>query len=379
MKLFNRFYSINEYGITKKDILNIDSDAELSNFQDDFNIKNVATINNAKEGDLTFFVVSLVSGEKYKNALTNTKASYCLLKKQYANIPNKNVKTIITEEPYIVFVRLCEKLLLEVKNIDENQIDNTAKISKLAKIGNGVKIGKNVIIEDFVKIGDGVEIGDNTNIKSGVKILDNCKIGNNCVFFENCVIRYSEIGNDCIFHSGCCIGQDGFGFVFNRKNGKNERITHFSYVKIGNSVEIRANTCIDRGVFEPTIIDDNVKIDNLVQIGHNVKVGAGTMMAGQTGIAGSAEIGKYCMFGGKSGMAGHITLGDQCILYGATNISKSFPKHTKIIGTPGETYYEWINKYTILQYFLSKKSKIKKKENNNGFFSKIYRGIVSGK
>ena len=219
-----------------------------------------------------------------------------------------------------------------------------------------------------MKISDGVKIGDNSVIKAGAKIGYNCLIGSNCFIGENATIQFTEIGENCIIQSNATIGQDGFGYTFDKRTGRNEKISHFGYVKIGNRVEIGANSCIDRGVFNATIIGDDVKLDNLVQIAHNVEVGNGTMMASQTGIAGSATIGKYCIIGGKCGVAGHIKLEDQCIMYGATNISKGFPRHSKIIGTPGELYHIWVKNYSLMQYFMKKQRRNfgSKKKDNSG-------------
>ena len=353
----NEFFEIKKEGLTKQDFLDADPKIDLTNIDDNFCIKSVSTLENAKEGDLSFFVVTIVSGNKYKHTLENSKCSFCLIKPQYASLLGKNTKAIFTNEPYITFTRLCKKLLVEKSNNNANEISSSSKIAKFVSIGNGVKIGDNVEIEDFVKIGNGVKIGDNCIIKSGVKIGNNVEIGKNCSLNENCVVQYSIINDNVCIHANASIGQDGFGYAMDARTGMNEKINHFGCVKIGNNVEIGANTCIDRGVFDATIVEENVKIDNLVQIAHNVKIGRNTMIAGQSAIAGSATIGSYCMLGGKSGVAGHIKLGDQSILYGATNISKSFPSHSKIIGTPGELYHNWVRNYAILQHLMHKQNK----------------------
>ena len=358
----NRFFEFKEEGLTREDFLQADRNIDLSNLDIDARIKSVSTLEHAKAGDLSFFTITLVSGDKYNHALEHTKASYCLLKRQYANV-NPNVLAIISDEPYITFIRLCDRLFVAKRFDRTEQIADSAKISATAVVGKGVKIGSNVIIDDFVRIEDGVEIGDGSVIKSGARIGYNCVIGKNCIIGENTSIKFTEMGDDCILQSGVALGQDGFGYTFDARTKHNEKIYHFGYVKIGDRVEIGANSCVDRGVFEATEISNDVKIDNLVQIAHNVKIGAGTMMASQTGIAGSAVIGEYCMLGGKCGVAGHITLGDKCIMYGSTNISKSFPKHSKIIGTPGEFYHIWAKNYSLMRHFMKKKRRQIKKQN----------------
>ncbi len=357
----NSFFKVKGNGISREDFLRADPAIDLSEVEDDIRIVSVAPLDEAKSGDLSFFVVSLVSSDKYKSSLENTNASYCIMNKQYRSFLNKSVKAIFSDEPYMTFMRLCEMLYTENKIDRYNNISDSAIISQTASIGNGVIIGDNVVIDDFVKIDDGVEIGNNTIIKSGAKIGYNCSIGSNCIIHENCSIKYSQIGNKCHIHEGARIGQDGFGYIHDIKTGYNEKIPHFGCVKIGDRVSIGANSCIDRSVLTTTTIEDDVKIDNLVQIAHNVVIGKGTMIAGQAGIAGSATIGKYCMIGGKSGVAGHITIEDQCILHGATNVSKSFPKHSKIIGTPGELYHTWVRNYSMLQFFFKRQLSFDKK------------------
>ena len=366
----NRFFEFKKVGLTKQDFLDADKDIDLSNLEDDFCIHSLAPLDDAKNGDLSFFTITLVSGNKYYRSLENTNASFCILKKQYSNI-NKKLKLIFSDEPYITFMRLCDKLMVKTKVSDD--IEYHAGQFNNSIIGKGTHIGNGTTIDEFVKIGDGVVIGENCIIKSGVKIGDNCVIGSNCIICENCVIQYAEIGNNCCIQTNVAIGQDGFGYSFDRRTGLNEKINHFGYVKIGNNVDIGANSCIDRGVFNATIIEDNVKIGNLVQVAHNVKIGNGTMIAGQSGIAGSATIGESCMIGGKCGISGHIVLGKQCILYGATNVSKSFPSHSKIIGTPGMLYHLWINKH-----FKDKKYKLTNKNKYRSFFSYL-RDFISKK
>lgn len=363
----NRFFESRKNGLTKEDFIDADPDIDLSNFGEKICINSLSTLENANDGDLSFFTITLVSGNKYYHYLENTKASFCLMKKQYANINNK-VKAIITDEPYITFVRLCNKLFSEKKStVNEKYIASSADVSKNAVVGDGTIIGNDVVIGDFVRIGNGVKIGDGSVIKSGSKIGNNCIIGCNCVVEENCSIQYTEIGDKCYMQPNVAIGQDGFGYTFDKRTGKNEKVNHFGYVKIGNCVEIGANSCIDRGVFSATIIGDDTKIDNLVQIAHNVKIGSGTMIAGCSGIAGSATIGRNCMIGGKCGVVGHISIGDKCIVYGGANVTKSFPNHSKIIGYQGELYHIWVRRNSLANQYFSKvfKKRFRKKESVN--------------
>ena len=348
MKL-NEFFELKKDFLTKDDFIIADKDIDVSCIKGELKISSLSAINDAEVGDLTFFTKSVVSGDKYIEPLQKTNASYVILQKKFEEIVPSNVIPIFSNEPHITFMALYSMLVREKDTKGESKIAPTAKIEKYTSIGEAVEIGENVVIEDFVKIGSGVKIGDGTIIKACATIGNNCIIGANCEIRENSTIKFAKLGDNCIVYSGARIGEEGFGFVFDKRVMRQSKINHYGLVNIGNRVEIGANSCIDRATFGETIIEDDVKIDNLVQIGHNVKIGSNSVLAGQTGIAGSAEIGKFCMLGGKSGMAGHIKLGNQCILYGSTNISKGFPDDTRIIGTPGEKYQDWIRNYTTLK------------------------------
>lgn len=358
----NEFFELKKDFLTKDDFIIADKDIDLSCIKSELKISSLSAINDAEVGDLTFFTKSVVSGDKYIEPLQKTKASYVILQKRFAEIVPQNVIPIFSNEPHIAFMALYSMLVREKDIKGESKIAPTAKIGKYTSIGEAIEIGENVVIEDFVKIGSGVKIGDGTIIKSGATIGNNCIIGANCEIRENSTIKFARIGNDCIIYSGARVGEEGFGFVFDKRIMRQSKINHYGCVNIGNRVEIGANSCVDRATFGETIIEDDVKIDNLVQIGHNVKIGSNSVLAGQTGIAGSAEIGKLCMLGGKSGMAGHIKLGNQCILYGSTNISKGFPDGTRVIGTPGEKYQDWIRNYTTLKKAIELFSEMKNKK-----------------
>jgi len=210
------FFEKKSSKITIKDLLSVDKDIDIKHLKKNTFFNNISTLESAKEGDLTFFSGSSISGEKYKKQLINTKATYVLIDKKYKDI-NKNIIAIITDNPYMVFYKLYSKIYEEKNKYNtKTKIDKTAKISNISKIGSGCKIHKNVIIGDFVSIGNNVKIEDNTIIKSGVKIGNNCKIGKNCKIGENTTINFTKIGDNCEIHSNSSIGQDGFGYIFNK-------------------------------------------------------------------------------------------------------------------------------------------------------------------
>lgn len=226
-------------------------------------------------------------------------------------------KAIVVENPHLAFAILSKyfaKPLFYPRC--EPQIDESAIIMQNSHIGSNAKIGANTIIMAGAYIGDNVQIGAN------------CVIHPNVVIYNN-----SKIGNDCVLNANCVIGSDGFGFA-HTKTGEHVKIYHNGWVEIGNHVEIGACTTVDRGVFEPTIIEDYVKIDNLVQVAHNCKVGYGTILVSQVGLAGSTKIGRNVVMGGQAGSAGHLEIGDFAQIAARGGVSKNLQGGKKYAGYP---------------------------------------------
>lgn len=196
------------------------------------------------------------------------------------------------------------------------QIPEDAYVGAFAYIGKNVQLGKGVQIYPNVHIGDGVTIGDNTVLYAGVKIYAHCRVG-----------------NDCILHAGVVVGSDGFGFEPDAQ-GVNQKIPQIGNVIIEDDVEIGANTTIDRAMMGSTIIRKNVKIDNLVQIAHNVEIGESTFCCAQVGIAGSTKVGKHCVLAGQVGVAGHIEIADNCIFGAQTGVAGNIRKPGTYMGYP---------------------------------------------
>jgi UDP-3-O-[3-hydroxymyristoyl] glucosamine N-acyltransferase len=214
-------------------------------------------------------------------------------------------------------------------------------------VGLNVKLGKNVKIYPNCYIGDNCEIGDNTTVFAGVKIYAYCKVGQHCVI-----------------HSGAVIGADGFGFAL--ENGTWLKIEQLGAVRIGNQVEIGANSCIDRGALGDTVIEDGVKLDNLIQIGHNVHVGAHTAMAGCVGIAGSSRIGAHCTLGGGAIVLGHLELTDHVHISAASVVSHSLLNPGTYSGVfPIDTNQAWHKNAATLRQLFSLRERIKHLESDN--------------
>jgi UDP-3-O-[3-hydroxymyristoyl] glucosamine N-acyltransferase len=215
----------------------------------------------------------------------------------------------------------------------ESFVPQKVGINPLAYISAKAKIGKDCYIGAFACIEDGVVVGNGCQIFPHVTLCDNVKIGNNCKFYPNVTIYHDcKLGNNITIHAGTVIGADGFGFAPNTEGY--DKIPQIGIVTIEDNVEIGANCCIDRSTMGSTLIHKGVKLDNLVQIAHNVEVGENTVMSAQVGIAGSSKIGAWCMFGGQAGVSGHINVGDKTFAGGKTGILGNTKGNVSLLGSP---------------------------------------------
>jgi UDP-3-O-[3-hydroxymyristoyl] glucosamine N-acyltransferase len=313
-----------------------------------FDIKPVST---AKSSDITFF-----TNPKYTSALKVTEARACLVKAEHLSFLNSNTIPIITADPHFAFALILQEFYgnSEIQMQEESKeafISTTAKIAATAKIGKNVKIFDNVVISENVEIDDNSIIMPNSFIGSGVKI------GKNNTIHDCTSIMFATIGNNCIIRSGVRIGTSGFGFVPNFKTGEHFYIPQISGVIIGDKVDIGANTVIDRGCLEDTIIEDNVKLDNLVHIGHGVHVKSSCFIAAGAGIAGSAEIGKFVFVGGQVGIAPHTKIADFTQITPQSGVINDveMPK-TVISGSPALPKLKWQKMQIKMQQLVSKKN-----------------------
>jgi UDP-3-O-[3-hydroxymyristoyl] glucosamine N-acyltransferase len=275
---------------------------------DDIIISEVGTINDALPHQVTFLANPL-----YRKYLPSTKAGVVVL--TAADAEECPTNALISPNPYATYARIAQLLYPMDINISEG-IHPTAIISETAKIAENVTIGAHAVIGDNVVIENDVVIGASCSV--GV----DCFIGAHSLLYPN-VTLYSDVrlGQRTVIHSGTVIGSDGFGFANDK--GRWIKVPQVGGVVIGDEVEIGANTTIDRGALGDTVIEDNVKIDNQVQIGHNAMIGAHTVIAGCVGISGSAKIGRYCMIGGGTGVAGHIEVCDKVVVTGMTMLTRS--------------------------------------------------------
>lgn len=259
-----------------------------------------AKIEEGVEGALSF-----LANPQYESYIYETKSSVVLVNKDFQ--PSQEVKATLVRVDNAY--ESVAKLLQLYQSMQQKRVG----IDSLAFIDPSAKIGKDCYIGPFVAIGENVEIGDGVVLHPHVTIGRNAKVGANTEIYSNAVIYHDCIvGNNCILHAGCVIGADGFGFA-PTPNGY-DKIPQIGIVTIEDNVEIGANTCIDRSTMGSTIIRKGVKLDNLVQIAHNVEVGQHTVMSAQVGVAGSSKVGEWCMFAGQVGIAGHLKVGDRTTL-----------------------------------------------------------------
>ena len=275
---------------------------------EDIDIKGVSSPENAKEEDIVF-----IKDKKYLDKLKESKAGAIVTKEQL----DINKPQLIVDSPEKVVYYLLDTLYREEEKKDF--------IAKTAVLGKNVKLGKNVYIGEYVVIEDNVEIGDNTKIFPFTYIGRNTKIGKDSILYPRVTVyKNTIIGNRVIIHSGSVIAGDGFGYY--QKEGKHIKINHIGSVVIEDDVEIGANTTIDRAMIDKTVIKEGTKIDNLVMIGHNCKIGKNTILVSQVGIAGSCNIGNNVILAGQVGVADHINIGDNIIVTAKSGVGKDLKK-----------------------------------------------------
>lgn len=283
-------------------------------------VKSFTKIEEGKPGSLAF-----LANPKYEHHIYTTEASIVLVNNDFT--PTAPVKATLVKVPnaYAALAILLD--MVEKSKKVRTGIDSTAFIHSSATLGEGCYVG------NFVYIGENVKMGNNCKVYPHVYIGDNVSVGDNTILYPHATV-YDDciIGSNCILHAGSVIGADGFGFALEGDNYK--KIPQLGNVVLEDDVEIGANTTIDRAVMDSTIIRKGVKLDNLVQIAHNVEVGEHTVMAAQVGVSGSVKIGKHCLFGGQAGMAGHIRIEDNVSVGAQAGVIGTIEEGRKVLGAP---------------------------------------------
>ncbi|NQZ43468.1 MAG: UDP-3-O-(3-hydroxymyristoyl)glucosamine N-acyltransferase [Flavobacteriaceae bacterium] len=295
-------------------------------------VNKLSKIEEGEKGSLTF-----LANPKYTPYIYSTKASITIVNRDF--IPEQQVKTTLikVDDAYKSFSKLLE-YYNQVKN-NKVGVENPSFVSESAHYGEAFYLGA------FSYLGDNVAIGDNVKVYPNVYIGDNVTIGDNCVIFAGAKI-YSEsiIGKDCVIHSGAIIGADGFGFTPNEK-GEYSKVPQTGNVIIEDHVDVGAGTTIDRATLGSTVLRRGVKLDNQIQIAHNVEIGEHTAIAAQTGVAGSTKIGKHCLIGGQVGIVGHITIGDRVRIQAQSGIGRNVKDDEVLQGSPALNYGDYNKSY----------------------------------
>ncbi|SEQ45237.1 UDP-3-O-[3-hydroxymyristoyl] glucosamine N-acyltransferase [Hyunsoonleella jejuensis] len=298
----------------------------------DVKVSKLAKIEEGVEGTLTF-----LANPKYTTYIYSTKASITIVNKTFEPEDNITTTLIKVDDAYKSFSKLLEYY---------NQVKlNKFGIEQPSFIAESSAYGENIYIGAFSYVGENVTIGDNVKIFPNAYIGDNVKIGDNTIIFAGAKI-YSEclIGNHCVINSGAIIGADGFGFAPNEK-GEYQKVPQTGNVILEDFVDVGAATTIDRATLGSTVIRRGVKLDNQIQIAHNVEIGKNTVIAAQTGIAGSTKIGENCQIGGQVGIVGHITIGDNVKIQAQSGIGRNVKDNEVLQGSPALAYGDYNKSY----------------------------------
>ena len=298
-------------------------------------VARVATLEKAGEGELAF-----LANRKYLSQVSGCAASALIVgpdtREQLADRA-----LIVTPDPYLYFARVAQ--LFSPQPAAQAGVHRLAAVD--CTVPASVEVGPGACVEEGVELGEGVVIGPNCFVGRGTRIGRGTRLYANVTVYHDCVI-----GEDCILHSGVVIGADGFGFARER-SGAWVKIPQTGRVVIGSDVEVGANTTIDRGALDDTVIGDGVKLDNLIQIAHNVRLGDHTIMAGCAGVAGSAQIGARCMIGGQAGISGHLSIADDVVVSAWTLVAKPITKPGVYTGNlPLQTHGDWVKNFSHLRH-----------------------------
>ncbi len=313
----------------------------------------VKKLSKIEEADATS--ISFIANPKYEQYAFDSKAGILVVNKDF-ECKNKHHTTFLkVENAYTSFTVLLEKFAAIMYD--------KVGIEKPSFIGENATIGKDIYLGAFAYIGNNVKIGDNVKIYPNSYVGDNCTIGNNVKIFAGVKIyNFCKIDDNTTIHSGTVIGSDGFGFA-PQEDGTFKKVPQTGNVVIGKNVEIGANTVIDRATLGSTVLKDGVKLDNLVQIAHNVEIGDNSIIASQTGISGSTKLGKYVMVGGQVGFVGHITIADGVKINAQSGISKTIEEKGKAMsGSPAESFRQHYKNQALVRTLPALVKRIKELE-----------------
>nr|WP_321456921.1 UDP-3-O-(3-hydroxymyristoyl)glucosamine N-acyltransferase [uncultured Cohaesibacter sp.] len=312
----------------------------------DLQIQDVAPIDTATEGQLTF-----LDNPKYVGVLEKTQASIVICAKRYRERAPKGVIVLETSNPYRAFSQVSAAFYPEAV-VPMPYFEPNGGISQAAHIHPSAKIEPGVCIEPGVSVGANAEIGSGTTIGAGAVIGQGVRVGRNCHIGANAVLQHTLVGDRVIIHPGVCSGQDGFGFSMSATG--HQKVPQIGRVIIQDNVEIGANSTIDRGANRDTIIGEGTKIDNQVQIGHNVEIGRHCVLVSQVGLSGSSKLEDFVAIGGQTGVAGHIVIGMGAQIAAVSVVKDDVPAGGRYGGVPAKPVKQWFREMTALSRLAEK-------------------------
>lgn len=300
----------------------------------DVKVFDIAPMTDAKEGEICFFY-----DRKAKAKATEMKSTACVTTPDLAEFVPENVIVLTAQNPKIAYLKLNQAFY--------EAYQQAPYISEKASIHPSAKIGKNCSIGDFVTVCENAVIGDGCRLENGCYIGRGCEIGQNTRIGVNAYVSYCKMGSHCYIYTGARIGADGFGF--DMIAGRHVRIPQVGRVIIGDDVEIGANACVDRGALADTVIGDGCRIDNLVQVAHNDKLGRGCILVAQTGIAGSCTFGDYVVCGGQTGFADHLNIGSGVQVGAQSGVMRDIEPGAVVMGSPTVPFKDFMRQVAFLQ------------------------------
>jgi UDP-3-O-[3-hydroxymyristoyl] glucosamine N-acyltransferase len=311
-------------------------------------VENVAPLEEAGPGDLSY-----MDNGRYAEALASTRAGVCLVSKRFAAAVPPGTIGLVVREPYnayaAILTRLYPAALRPGSGFGATGTSHGSFVHPTARLEDGV------LVDPGATVGPGAEIGRGSVIGAGAVIGPSVRIGRDCSIGPNASIIHAFVGNRVIVHPGARIGQDGFGYAF--KGGRHVKVPQIGRVVVQDDVEIGANTTIDRGTTRDTVIGEGSKIDNLVQIAHNVVIGRHCIIVSQVGISGSTTLEDYVVLAGQVGVVGHVRIGQGSQIAGDSNVNSDVPPNSRWGGTPAKPVREWFREMTVLKNLAARRDR----------------------
>lgn len=303
-------------------------------------IENVNSLRAAGKTDISFLL-----SKKYVSDLEKTAAGACIVHPDFATSAPQGTDVLLSKEPYRSY-GLIAAAFYPTEKLEETVVHPTAVVASTAVIGEGSRIEAGVVI------GENVTLGKNCHIRANAVIGDNVVMGDDCIVGENASVLYTLAGNKVYIYPGARIGQDGFGFFMSPKG--HTKIPQLGRVIIGNDVEIGANTTIDRGALDDTIIGDGSRLDNLIQFGHNVQTGKCCVVVSQVGVAGSTKLGDFVVLAGQVGVAGHLNIGSGAQIAGQAGVMRDVEPMESLMGTPAVPIKDFMRQAATLKKLIKR-------------------------